>query len=420
MPLIPFFIASQKSHDQLAQSEARYREWFESAMVMIDNTPVGVAWCDPKQQLAITYVNKAGADLLRPVESALRYKVDEMVGHKPDDLLASAQFSFAAIGDPAKLPAHHRLQIAERFFDVGATAVYNAGGEHIGVMVSWNDVSMQAKLSGSFRSHVGAGLSGLDSATREVRGSAELVSGNATDANEALMEVSAASEQATQNVQTVASAAEQLASSNSEIARQVAHSADITSLAVRDIDKTVTSVNTLEAAAQKIGQIVTLINDIASRTNLLALNATIEAARAGEAGKGFAVVAHEVKSLASQTAGATGQIASQITEIQETTRAASSSIRGVDHVIQQINEIAAGIASAVEQQSAATREIARNIQQAAVSSQSVNANIAGVTVKTRDVGSAAQKLLQAAESLAKDSDAIRAAADQFVRAIESA
>ena len=115
----------------------------------------------------------------------------------------------------------------------------------------------------------------------------------------------------------------------------------------------------LAEAAQKIGDVVGLIHDIAGQTNLLALNATIEAARAGEAGKGFAVVASEVKHLASQTAKATEEIRAQIAAIQARPADAVGAIRGIGGTIRQMNEIATTIAAAVEEQGAATAEISR-------------------------------------------------------------
>ena len=149
-----------------------------------------------------------------------------------------------------------------------------------------------------------------------------------------------------------------------EIGRQVAESTQIAGRAVHEAERDQRQGAGLAEAAQKIGDVVKLINDIAGQTNLLALNATIEAARAGEAGKGFAVVASEVKSLASQTAKATEEIASQIKSIQAATGDSVEAIKAIGDTIGRINEIATTIASAVEEQGAATQEIARNVQQA--------------------------------------------------------
>src|SRR5262249_6109079 len=160
----------------------------------------------------------------------------------------------------------------------------------------------------------------------------------------------AASEQASTNVQTVASAAEELSASIAEISRQVSQAAKVAGDAVSRATATNQSVAALAEGAQKIGDVVKLINDIAGQTNLLALNATIEAARAGEAGKGFAVVASEVKSLANQTAKATDEIAAQIQGIQASTKDAVTAIREIAGVIGQVSEISTTIAAAVEEQ----------------------------------------------------------------------
>ena len=134
----------------------------------------------------------------------------------------------------------------------------------------------------------------------------------------------------------------------------------------------------LAKTASAIGDVVELINDVASQTNLLALNATIEAARAGEAGKCFAVVASEVKNLVTQTARPTDEIRSQIGEIQTETNQSVDAIKGIGNTIRRISEIASAIASAVERQSAATAEISTNVTQASTGTQEVSANIAGV------------------------------------------
>jgi methyl-accepting chemotaxis protein len=149
-------------------------------------------------------------------------------------------------------------------------------------------------------------------------------------------------------------------------------------LAVKDAQRTNTIVSALSEGADKIGNVVGLITDIAGQTNLLALNATIEAARAGDAGKGFAVVASEVKSLASQTGRATEEIGAQIAQIQAATREAVAAIRGIATSIEEVSSIATSIASAVEEQGAATADIARTVHQTATAAQDVTVNIGGV------------------------------------------
>jgi murein DD-endopeptidase MepM/ murein hydrolase activator NlpD len=182
-------------------------------------------------------------------------------------------------------------------------------------------------------------------------------------------------------VQTVAAAAEELNASIAEIGRQVQSASTMAGGAVQQAEKTNQQVQGLAEAAQKIGDVVKLISDIAAQTNLLALNATIEAARAGDAGKGFAVVASEVKNLATQTAKATEEISQQIASIQAATGEAVGAIQGIGKTIVEINQVASSIAAAVEEQNASTREIARNVQETSAGTQEVSSNIDG-----RDAG----------------------------------
>jgi len=179
-------------------------------------------------------------------------------------------------------------------------------------------------------------------------------------------------------------------------------------------------VASLANAAQRIGDVVNLINDIASQTNLLALNATIEAARAGEAGKGFAVVANEVKHLASQTAKATGEIGEQITAVQEETRKAVGAIRNIGEVIDKVRSISSEISAAVEQQGAATGEIARNVQEAARGTQEVSSTIGGVSQAAASTGAAAQQVLASAGVLADNSNRLRQEVSSFLTTVRAA
>jgi methyl-accepting chemotaxis protein len=251
----------------------------------------------------------------------------------------------------------------------------------------------------------------------ELQSNAQSLSVAAERSTRQAMTVASASEQASANVQTVASAAEQLSQSISEIARQVAKSSQVAAAAVRQAGETSGTMKTLAEAADRIGEVVRLINDIASQTNLLALNATIEAARAGEAGKGFAVVASEVKSLANQTARATEDIKSQVTEIQTAAGRAVEAIGSIDTTIREIDEIGSAIAAAVEEQGAATGEIARNVQQAASGTAQVSTNIAGVNDAVAETGRTAQSVLGGAQEVARQAETLRQHLDGFLRQI---
>ena len=232
--------------------------------------------------------------------------------------------------------------------------------------------------------------------------------------------VAAASEEASVNVQTVASAAEELSSSINEIGRQAQSSATVAQRASAQASQTTSTMAGLSEAADRIGQVVKLINDIASQTNLLALNATIEAARAGEAGRGFAVVASEVKNLAGQTARATEDIAAQIAAIQGETRQAASAIKGIETVIAEINEIASSTAAAVEQQSSATAEIARNVQQAAIGTDEVSSNITGVLEAAAETDIHARAALDNSTQLSDQAERLEQAVLSFLAGIRAA
>ncbi len=275
-------------------------------------------------------------------------------------------------------------------------------------------------LATSFETQVGQVVTDVSSAASQLQSTAASLSANSEESNRQATTVAAASEEATANVQTVASAAEELSASIEEISRQVGRSSEIAVSAVKQADETNEKVQGLSEAAQKIDDVVNLINDIASQTNLLALNATIEAARAGEAGKGFAVVAAEVKSLATQTARATDEIAGQIAAIQMATGNAVSAIQTIGNTIGEIRAITADIESAVDQQGAATREIATNVQQAAGGTQEVSSNIAGISQAADETGIATNQVLEASNSLVSHGDKLRAEVDNFLTTVRAA
>ncbi|MBR0830522.1 cache domain-containing protein [Bradyrhizobium manausense] len=275
-------------------------------------------------------------------------------------------------------------------------------------------------LAGKFEASVQAVVRDVFVEAREMQQAAQGMSETANKATERASFVATACQQASGDVQTVASAAGQLSSSISEISQRVAQAAHVADKAAADGQRTNETVEGLARAAHKIGEVIDLINQIASQTNLLALNATIEAARAGEAGKGFAVVASEVKSLASQTAKATDEISAQITAIQGETQQVVGNIQNIRNTIMEVNEISSSIAAAVEEQGAATQAIARSVQDAASGTNQVSQNIAGVTDATSETGQAAGQVLQSSGRLTHKLQSLQDEVTAFVAGVRAA
>jgi methyl-accepting chemotaxis protein len=275
-------------------------------------------------------------------------------------------------------------------------------------------------IASDLETAVGAAVQGIGKASEGLRTTAKTMSASSEQAQSRSAAVAAASEEASANVQTVASAAEELTSSISEIGRQVHEAARVAESAVRDASRTASEIRELSSAAQKIGEVVELINTIAGQTNLLALNATIEAARAGEAGRGFAVVAAEVKQLADQTGRATSTIAAQITGIQDSTQRAVNSVTEISGVISQLNDISAAVAAAVEQQGAATKEIAQNVSQAYAGTAEVSGNITGVSEAAARTADASREVLSSSDVLGRQAEALKGEVARFLGSIRAA
>jgi len=218
-------------------------------------------------------------------------------------------------------------------------------------------------------------------------------------------------------VEAAAMAAAELGKSIAEINRQLVRATEVVRVVAADTQSTNEDIAGLALAAQKIDDVVKLIQSVAGQTNLLALNATIEAARAGAAGKGFAVVASEVKALAVQTAKATDDIAAQIAAVQSSTQSAVGAIGNIAGRMQEIRQFTAAIATSVEEQNAATREISSSVAAAASGTKSVVAVLQRVSGAIADMHSSADTVLAASQAVENAAASLRGGVDGFLRKV---
>lgn len=334
------------------------------------------------EDFTIDFVNETTKDTLASVESVLPCKADEIEGQCFDIFHKIPSHQRKMMQDPKNLPIETVIELGEHKFGIIVTALTDANGVYDGAMLSMERLTRRFELAYSLQTII----STVASASSQMSTLAKT------------MQLVAESSDA--QTSAVSAASEQLSASISEISQQVTRSATIAGDAVNNIEQSNALVQGLATSAERIGEVVSLINDIADQTNLLALNATIEAARAGDAGKGFAVVASEVKNLATQTAKATEEIADQVNEIQVATQETVQSIESVRKTINEINEITVAVSAAVEQQGAATQE--------------VNVNISGVSASSAETGEAAAQVLEAAANISHESENLNSGVDALI------
>ncbi len=234
------------------------------------------------------------------------------------------------------------------------------------------------------------------------------------------IDVNTATADASANIQTIASSAEELTSSVSEISNQVDSSTKAINVTIEKTELANDAVETLSIVSTEIGTVITLIQDITEQINLLALNATIEAARAGDAGKGFAVVASEVKSLATQTAKATKEIIDNVNNIQTVTITVSDALRNIQNSVNKANEFSSAIGVAVDEQTKTVNEISTNMQIAAENTTTINNNISKVSEETTQANSTASQVLSSSKAMSAASNNLKTYVEEFLEKIHNA
>jgi len=275
------------------------------------------------------------------------------------------------------------------------------------------------KLADTFEESVGRVVETVTSASAELQAASKQMADNAAKTSSQATVVTASARNATDNVETVALATERLTESFRRIAVQVERSQTVSARAEDEARVTTLQMRALSENVDKIGEIIGLINNIASQTKLLAMNATIEAARAGEAGKGFAVVANEVKNLADQTARATGDIAAQIQAVQQGTDTAVHAFDSITGVIGEMGEISTAVAATVAEQNIATDEITENICQAAIGTMEVQENVVSVESAATETGQTAEQIEDSATELSRQAEYLRREVGRFLTQVRA-
>lgn len=386
------------------EQNARYRKAFESLSIVAERTHKGdlearvVDW-DQHGDLSLTLSN-----INRTLDLT-----DLFIREATASLEAAANGRF------------HRKFLTEGLpgvFRIGADLI-NTTAERMGTYEQQQSKHREL-IANKFETSVMEIIDTLSETASMIGETATRLADYSVENQELAQTVAAAAEQATSNVQTVAASAEELSASVEEIARQVSASSAKTAQASNDAEGASGTINDLKESSDTIGKVVNLINEIAEQTNLLALNATIEAARAGDAGRGFAVVASEVKSLAQQTATATGEIGSQVTAIQTDTDTSVSAVNEVAGLINELHEIATAIAAATEEQSAATVEISRNVLEASEGTQEVSSSITRVSETTSETSMRAQELGESAMKMGEMVSRLKEQSEEFLHDVRHA
>jgi methyl-accepting chemotaxis protein len=387
---------------------------------MVEYMPTSVLLADAKNGFKISFVNRTAKSTLKAVERNLPTTVEQLVGSTTEFLSVNGDQQQKALAQPENLPRRERTKIGNEIFDITTSAINGRKGDYMGAMITWTLATKQTEFADSIEKTVSAAVQEVAGSVTQIGDGAKTLHRVADETKQLSTAVAAASAQAAQTSSQVAASAEELTASISEISSKLQASSRVATEATNKGQAIDQSMKSLAEKAARVSEVVNVITGIAEQTNLLALNATIEAARAGEAGKGFAVVASEVKGLANQTAKATEEVTTQITEMQAATTLAVDSVREIMGILNEISAHTTAVAAAVEEQSAATNEIARNIAQTATGTQEISQNIVSVESGAEDTGKTSQQVKDTVTALTGQIGNLQEKIGEFLKSMRNA
>ena len=346
---------------QKAKTE-RWKQWFESAMVMIDHVPAKVLWLNADDDFKITYANSAAKKGLARMQKILAVDPDELYGVSAEFIFKAAGQSMPDLGDPEALPYNARLEIGDETIDVTIEAVMDQKSVYCGAMLNWRVTTQRLRIASEFENQILSLTEHMQEATDELEVSSDKLirteeeTRNTADAMaKSNGAVEAAIERAATFLDELVTAVEAMSETQAESDQLMER---ITSQANTSEQRIVS----LEKGATEIRDVAALINEIAQQTNLLALNAAVEAARAGDSGRGFAVVAQEIKALSDKTTDATKRIDDRIGNIQSATTGAIEAISGIAISSDSFAKLRPRSELAVEQHNLAVDKMASSIK----------------------------------------------------------
>jgi methyl-accepting chemotaxis protein len=376
-------------------TELRQENEFRRVMNMVDQMPTNVFLCD--RDLKIIYLNPAATATMEKLESYLPIKASELLGANIDVFHKQPEHQRRILSDPTNLPYRARINIGDEKADLLVNAIYDAEGNYVGPMLTWEIITEKVLLEERIRGTVEV----LATSSEEMIATSDQMGSNAGVTSSQANSAVRTAEDINENVQAVSSGIEEMGASIKEIAKNATDAARVADEAVSIAEGTNTTISSLGTSSAEIGKVIKVITGIAQQTNRLALNATIEAARAGDAGRGFAVVANEVKELAKETGRATEDIGQKIEAIQVDVKGAIEGIARISEVIHHISQVQGSIASAVEEQTITTNEMGRRVADAAKGTNEVAGNIGGVAEAAKSTNAGVDSMRQAATDLAK-------------------